>query len=202
VFDVDGVVVQANGFRRVLEANYGISPDRTRSFFAGPFLSCIRGESDLRVQVLPFLESWGWPGGIDDFIEVWFEADGVVDASVLSFIDELRDRGFRCHVASNQERYRAADLTERLNLRSRFDRLFFSCDLGVLKPELEYFSAIAASLGAEGRDLILIDDLLHNVEGARAAGWSAVLYSGVGSLIEVNKLLSDQRPDALKPLRR
>jgi putative hydrolase of the HAD superfamily len=194
LFDVDGVIVHANGFRRLLAASYGISPDMTRSFFAGPFLSCARGESDLRAEVRPFLESWGWPGDIQDFIEVWFEVDGRVDASVLAFVDELRGRGFRCHVASNQERHRAADLIERLNLRSRFDRFFFSCDLGALKPEVGYFGAIAERLGAEGQDLMLIDDLPHNVEGARNAGWSAVLYSGKESLIEVNELLSARLP--------
>ena len=54
-----------------------------------------------------------------------------------------------------------------------FDGLFFSCDVGVAKPDEAFFKAVAHRLGRSGKELLFIDDALTNVEGARAAGWLA-----------------------------
>ena len=53
------------------------------------------------------------------------------------------------------------------------------------KPELAYFRAVEAQVGLSGFDLVLIDDSMNNVEGARAAGWRAVQWTGQERLADV-----------------
>lgn len=47
VFDADGVVINPWGFANALSAEYGISLDDTRAFFAGPFQQCLTGDAML-----------------------------------------------------------------------------------------------------------------------------------------------------------
>jgi putative hydrolase of the HAD superfamily len=57
------------------------------------------------------------------------------------------------------------------------DDVFYSADFGVQKHEAEFFEIASARLGVAGdrRDtVVFVDDVVHNVEQARAAGWRAV----------------------------
>ena len=57
-----------------------------------------------------------------------------------------------------------------MGFRELFDSLHFSCDLGVVKPDLAYYGGIEAALGRGGSDLLFIDDNVQNVEAARTKG--------------------------------
>jgi putative hydrolase of the HAD superfamily len=54
----------------------------------------------------------------------------------------------------------------------------FSARVGLIKPEAAIFRHAQRVLGLEPRDTLFIDDVLHNVEAARAAGWRAVHFQG------------------------
>jgi putative hydrolase of the HAD superfamily len=69
-----------------------------------------------------------------------------------------------------------------------FDRTFYSCDLGLAKPDPAYFRAILGALDLPASDVLFIDDNQANVDGARSVGLQAELYdlsSGVPALIEL-----------------
>ena len=57
---------------------------------------------------------------------------------------------------------------------SGFGTVFVSSDIGLRKPEKEAFHHVARELGVAPERILFFDDLLSNVEGARAAGLSAV----------------------------
>ena len=59
-----------------------------------------------------------------------------------------------------------------------FDRIFSSHEIGLRKPEKRAFEYIAASIGVPLPSILFFDDLLENVDGARAAGLKAVLVRG------------------------
>jgi putative hydrolase of the HAD superfamily len=197
LFDVDGVLVHPWRFRNYLAREHGIQPEATRSFFQGPFTRCVLGESDLYEVLGPFLEVWGWPGSLPSFIETWFAEENAPNTAVLDYVDALRTRGIRCHVASTQERHRARFLSRDMGFARRFDSLLFSCDLGAAKPDPEYFRRACRRLKRPPAELLLVDDAAGNVEAARAEGWQAVLYTGPESLEEVSAEL--ERPWRRRP---
>jgi putative hydrolase of the HAD superfamily len=190
LFDVDGVLVHPWGFRNYLLREHGIRPETTRSFFQGPFARCVVGESDLFEELAPFLEVWGWPGSLQSLVDAWFAEENVPNGAVLAYVDDLRTRGVRCHVASTQERHRAAFLSREMGFAQRFDSLLFSCDLGAAKPDPEYFRRARQRLKRHPSQLLLVDDAPANVEVARAEGWAAVHYTGPESLAEIPAKLS------------
>lgn len=58
-------------------------------------------------------------------------------------------------------------------LLQRFERVVTSFHVGYRKPEPQLFEAAAHLIGYAPADLLFIDDLMANVEGAQAAGYQA-----------------------------
>ena len=173
LFDVDGVLVEPWRFRTYLEEDYGIGPHMTAGFFRGPFVDCSLGKADLRKQLPSYLDTWEWPRTVEEFLTLWFRADGVVNEPVLRAVRRLRQQGYAVYVASTQEAVRARYLANELRLESEFDGLFFSCDLGAMKPEAKFFRLVSEALGMRADELLFFDDVQANVDAARLAGWRA-----------------------------
>lgn len=185
VFDADGVVIESRGFANRLDREYDISTEVTRPFFTGPFQSCLEGKTDLRESLKPFLEQWGWPLSVGDFVDQWMEYDDQPRQDILRIVEGFRNRGIPCYLASNQEPTRAEYIRNVMGFQDYFDELFFSCDLGVLKPNHAFFSSVQGRISMEPRSIWFWDDALRYVRGARAAGWNAVLYESVESITNV-----------------
>ncbi|MFS8054365.1 HAD family phosphatase [Rhizobium sp. BR 317] len=57
-----------------------------------------------------------------------------------------------------------------------------SGDIGLIKPDVAIYEAHVKSFGLDPASTIFIDDSLANVEGAKAAGWNAVHFTGAEKL--------------------
>jgi putative hydrolase of the HAD superfamily len=182
ILDVDGVCVHAFRFGPWLTREHGIETAAPSAFFRGPFRECIVGKADLREALAPFAAEWRVPSDLDALIVEWFRRDGQVEPAVLGAAARLRARGVPVHLASNQERYRARCLESVLGFAERFDRRFFSCDLGVAKPDETFYAQVVREL--EPGAILFFDDHAANVDAARAAGWRAEIYTDVCSLYE------------------
>ncbi len=57
-----------------------------------------------------------------------------------------------------------------------------SGDVGLIKPDRAIYDHHVASFGLDPAASLFIDDSQKNVDGARAAGWQAVLFTDAGAL--------------------
>ena len=57
-----------------------------------------------------------------------------------------------------------------------------SGEIGLIKPDRAIYDHHAAAFGIDPAATLFIDDSAGNVEGARAAGWQAVLFTGADAL--------------------
>ncbi|MBY5745917.1 HAD family phosphatase [Rhizobium leguminosarum] len=57
-----------------------------------------------------------------------------------------------------------------------------SGDVGLIKPDIAIYETHTKSFGLDPAATIFIDDAPVNVEGAKAFGWNAVLFSGADKL--------------------
>ena len=88
---------------------------------------------------------------------------------------------------SNTNASHIAFLTPRFgDAFSLFDRMFFSHEIGMRKPEERAFLHVAAEMGHAPGDILFFDDGPANVAAAQAAGMQAVL---VRSLEDVSAAL-------------
>jgi HAD superfamily hydrolase (TIGR01509 family) len=182
VFDLDGVLVHPWRFREYLDQEHGITAEMTAPFFSGPFEECFLGRCELRTILPPFLDSWHWHGTVADFIDIWFSVENAPNAPVLGLVEAVRRSGIPCYLATIQEKLRARYIAEVMQFNSLFDGLFFSCDLGLQKPDVEFFNTVASRIGAHPGSILFFDDKEENVEGARTAHWNAELFVDVGKL--------------------
>lgn len=63
-----------------------------------------------------------------------------------------------------------------------FDRIFLSCETGLLKPDVQAFAHVAASYDCAARHILFFDDNPLNVNAALELGCSAELVNGVDEL--------------------
>jgi putative hydrolase of the HAD superfamily len=189
VLDLDGVVLggpqpwHAN-LQQDLGLDYG---EIQRGFFAKDWAEVVRGRLDLFVALNEYFAGLGKYDLIEPFVNYWFEKDAVVDRALLDDAAAWRRRtGGRVFAASNQEHHRVAWLKANAGLDEAFDEIIYSAALGVCKPERVFFTNAQARMGLQNsRAILFVDDTAANVDGARMAGWRAVLYRGRESLARV-----------------
>jgi putative hydrolase of the HAD superfamily len=58
-----------------------------------------------------------------------------------------------------------------------FDHVTFSYEIGSVKPEPAIYQDAVAGLGLKPGEILFLDDRTENVEGARAAGLLAEVFS-------------------------
>jgi 2-haloacid dehalogenase len=99
-------------------------------------------------------------------------------AIMEGLIDEGRDVTMLTNFASDTFREAQA----RFPFLSKPRGVTVSGDIGLIKPDVAIYDTHAKSFGLEPAATIFIDDSLPNVEGARAAGWNAVHFTGADRL--------------------
>lgn len=91
------------------------------------------GKVDFRDALADVLRRWNSPASVDEALEPWswFAAE----PEVVSLIASLRAAGVGCHLATNQQAYRRAIMQDERGYGEWFDQTFYSCDLGLAKPD-------------------------------------------------------------------
>ena len=102
--------------------------------------------------------------------------DIIVHSEMLGVVDRLRESGIKCYLASNQQSHRAKYMSESLGYRERFDRQFYSCQLGCAKPSRAYFERVLAAIGLVPDRVLFLDDQEDNVAAARDLGIHASVF--------------------------
>ncbi len=187
-FDIDGVLVEPK-FATVLPDLLNRPPSEIAEFFSGPFEQCLLGQADLLAELPVVLRHWGWQGSVDQFVEFWFGVESNVNQAMLAFADALRANGIRCILASTQERHRARSLGALLGVGTRFERAYFSCDVGFKKPNPEFFAVVANAMNLPPDRFGLIDDVAANVESALSIGWKGAVFRIGGNVESVAEAL-------------
>jgi putative hydrolase of the HAD superfamily len=137
-------------------------------------------------ELLPAaLEQRGLSEHVEEVSEVWGTIEPV--DSARSLVRELRQAGFGCHLATNQDDLRTSYMRRRMGYDELLDQCFYSCEVGAAKPDEEFFHRVAAALGVELGELVFVDDTLENVHAAQACGLPALYWhhrDGVDALRE------------------
>ena len=172
-FDLDGVVIPSEPSFAMFEADHGITRQQFSDFFSGTYRAAMLGAADLETVLGPTLEAWNWNRGLATFVTNWFRSCEEPEPQAIQLIRSLRERGVFTCAATNQDNRRAAHLDSLAWIREAFPSRFFSCRLGVAKPEPAFFHVVRERIRLPGESILFLDDKLENVEAARAAGWQA-----------------------------
>src|ERR1700738_2771478 len=99
LFDVDGVLaINEKPFTHYLERDYGIPKENLEPFFNKKvFSNFLIGQTDLKEELAPYLQQWGWHKSVDDFLQYWFVSEHNIDEPLVEYVQQLRQAGILCY---------------------------------------------------------------------------------------------------------
>ena len=183
LFDADGVILlpRKKYFSDIIAEDYGVPLEQVLPLFKNEFKDCLIGKADLK-EVLnnKYLNKWGWRGSAEELLVYWWRGEGQINKPVLDLIKELREKGVRCFLAADQEKYRADHLLKTLELEKFLDGAFISCNMGVGKNNRTFFERILTDLKLEPEEVLFWDDEEENVAVAKELGIDSRLFAALG----------------------
>jgi putative hydrolase of the HAD superfamily len=117
------------------------------------------------------------PGIRQDWHHIWKG----VDEGVVSLARNLRSR-YKVGMISNATKNLEEVLANHHGIIDLFDVVINSARVGLAKPDVRIYHLAAERLGVPVAACVFTDDLVHNVEGARAAGMHAFQFQDVADL--------------------
>lgn len=137
-------------------------------------LPCLTGQADFPERLQKVLADWGNRVSLEEALIAWTAIEP--NAEVLDLVDSIRANGTPVALASSQEAFRASYMKNELGYISRFDHLFFSCDLQKMKPDPAYFNEIFTTLSTPPSRSLFIDDNQKLVDASKELGVIAFRY--------------------------
>jgi putative hydrolase of the HAD superfamily len=122
----------------------------------------------------------GYGPGWDQFVADWcchFD----VDHSMLAFVERLAAHN-RVMLFSNTNREHWNFLVDATDGRLARLEAWLSHEIGLTKPSIPSFEAVAEKAGIDPARSIFFDDVAENVEGARRAGFQAEVFESQARL--------------------
>jgi HAD superfamily hydrolase (TIGR01509 family) len=177
LFDADGVLQRATvDWRSDLESYAGPagSPDDFVTDVMTAEIPTWLGKADFVETLTEVLTRWECKAPVEDVLALWSRFEAVDE--VVELIGRLRAAGVQCHLATNQHTHRREVMRER-GYAEWFDREFYSCELGVAKPDPAYFRAILDTIELPAGSVLFIDDNEANVAAAIEVGLRSELFS-------------------------
>ena len=103
-----------------------------------------------------------------------------MDPKKVPLLERLAEKYVLYGLSNNNEisvaRMHAIYEENGLDWQRVFRKEFISSRMKLLKPSRAIFDAAAAEIGFPPAEILFVDDSQRNVDGARSAGWQAVLY--------------------------
>jgi putative hydrolase of the HAD superfamily len=135
----------------------------------------LAGGTDFAESLSELLAKWGCRASLNDALRVWTTI--TPQTPVLGVVGNLRQEGVCVYIASNQELHKATYMSRVLGYGEIFDKEFYSCFLGRVKPTADYFLAVLNDIGLLPGQVLFIDDQQKNVDGAMEIGMCAATFS-------------------------
>jgi glucose-1-phosphatase len=112
-----------------------------------------------------------------------------IDASLVDIIGSFRPR-YRTGLLSNAWSDLRKYIDNDWHIGGVFDDIIISAEVNLAKPDRHIYQLAIDRLGVAPDEAVFIDDVLENVEGARAAGLSAIQFQDPPQVqMELGKLL-------------
>lgn len=176
VFDLGGVLVRWNDeyLYRAVAQSLHVSPRDAKKKLDPILLSLTRGQSSTSKAEM----SLGLKKGF--FTEV-FARHARPNSCALHLAVELRKYGYSIGILSNTIESHAVHSAKQ-GWFDRFDHVFLSYEIGVLKPSREIFKIMLGKLSLQPNNVLFVDDSPENTRAASNFGIASITYTNCESL--------------------
>jgi len=177
LYDADGMVInKPKRFSEFYSEQFNVPLEKLLPFFQKELDQIQAGKADLKEKLQPYLADWNWHGSIDELLDYWFKVENYTDQRLVESIEMLRQKGIKCYLTTNQEKYRTHYLKNVMGMDKIFDEILSSSRLGVLKPEQEYWEKVLSEIKVNKNEVLVWDDEQETVDSAKKLGFNAEFY--------------------------
>jgi len=129
---------------------------------------------------------------MESYGRFWRSTAPGVHWMVVHKIRELKDRGFRLGLLTNNDQEFGEHWRTMFPLEELFEEVVDSSHVGMRKPERGIYELTCTRMGVAPTETIFVDDNLDNVEAARAYGMEAVHFgeNPWDAIAEIDAILS------------
>lgn len=191
LFDADGITITSERFSTRMERDHGTPWEAMKPFFDGPFALCKIGKADLKTELEKVIPQWKWEGSVEELMDYWFKIGLTVNTEIVDLVENLREKGVKCYLATNQTTYRADYLANDFGLGKIFNGLYISAKIGHMKDEPIFFEKVLADLNKASRiplnegvlseQVLFVDNDEKNLISAQQAGLATYDYKDFNS---------------------
>lgn len=183
LLDCDGLIIKRDKYfsqRLADEKNIKLDLNKVNSFFNNEFLLCETGKADLKEELNKVIGSWGWTGTLEEILDFWFSGEKTLDNEMVDYINNIRAKGVKVYVSTDQEKYRTEYLWQVAGLKNFLDGMLSSADIGYLKPDINYWIEVSKILPAHKKEEVLFwDHEVHKMEAAKKFGYLTETYQNI-----------------------
>ncbi len=122
------------------------------------------------------------PTGTEHLWSDQYVGDSPILAGMLDLVDRLKANGYKVGMFSNIDSEHEHANQPR-HIFEHFDAVLFSYQARVAKPDQRAFELLAEKLGVQPSEMVFIDDLQTNTEGAKAAGCYGIQFLDYQQLV-------------------
>ncbi len=191
LFDLNGVLVDWDGISPLIVLAKGtLSEEQARRFYlespwVKKFDMGLCSKNDFASGVVDELKLETSP---EEFLEQFLTWHGSIFPGISKLLDRLKNR-FILACLSNNNKLHWKSLTEKTDLAEKFDHIFLSFEMGLMKPAKEAFEHVSHITGYLAEDILFLDDNQEHVTTARDLGFQAYRISGVDGVFSVLRSL-------------
>ncbi len=184
IFDLGGVMVWTRWSRLTepLAELTGTTPEEVmeRIRTGNAYFPHMRGALDFSGFHRKLTDDLGVELTPDELLELW---NSILEPNeaINPIVRQLKGR-YRLAIGSNTDDPHFKRSYEIQPATLEFDDVLVSYELGVCKPDPEFFKRGLAKLGVEPEECLFIDDLEANVEAARSLGITGIRFESAEQL--------------------
>jgi FMN phosphatase YigB (HAD superfamily) len=121
--------------------------------------------------------------------DYWRWYVGTLDRQLFDWFAGVRARRLKAGILSNSGPG-AREAEACWGFEAVTDDIVYSHEVGLAKPDPAIYELTASRLGVAGEEIVFLDDVEVNVEGARRAGWHAVQHVDTErSITEIERVI-------------
>lgn len=174
IFDMDGTLLDSTaiwdqaGARYLASLGLQAQPDLGKILFP---MTMPEGACYLKEQYGLGQSIEAILAGINQQVEKFYLEEVEVKPGIRSLLEDLKQAGVPCVVATSTDRHMAEGAFAHCGIKSYFQDVLSSSQIGVGKDHPDIFFAGARRMGTRPEETLVVEDALYAIRTARAAGF-------------------------------
>lgn len=185
IFDLNGVFLISPYLSTRFVGKYGVP--REKFLLALSKVMAVARQPGLNSSYAlwaPYLDEWNVDLSEDAFFYFWFSAEKE-NTEMVALAKELKTHDWNLVLLSNNFKERCVYYRQEFDFLTLFDRVYFSWETGLVKPDIVCYERIMRDFGVVADDCYYFDDSEKNIAVASSLGIHSYLFKDASTTRKV-----------------